>query len=365
MFTRTAVELHALATVRFESTHKLYGRAGTSTAKRPSGCSGQARLRKRRPPCYCSPRRVTVPAISRTCSACGMRLNAAVPTLPSSSMERYNSCHNIALILWSLHVNREEGMFPWGQRLHASHAPCSRTGNHIVRPDITQASSHCQCYISGCHPSCTDLARLLFTCLFWRLQSAASIEHGMNSMFQLGEAGTALTFCSCSCGFMALALQPPPCPLFPLVISPRWKHGDLARQSAHVEDTAQLLIIPQLSHSSLKACEACLSTVACCTYKSHVGLELSTSTSGCTPEMRTSGCTSLIWQAAACALQALKNFLAVDKHFADFVEDQFDFHSYCTRKMTLRAYIAMLRTEDDIYHNPYFFKVGPLSRRYS
>ena len=62
------------------------------------------------------------------------------------------------------------------------------------------------------------------------------------------------------------------------------------------------------------------------------------------------------------ALQALKNFLAVDKHFADFVEDQFDFHSYCTRKMTLRAYIAMLRTEDDIYHNPYFFKVVPLRR---
>ncbi|KAK9837789.1 hypothetical protein WJX74_005116 [Apatococcus lobatus] len=56
--------------------------------------------------------------------------------------------------------------------------------------------------------------------------------------------------------------------------------------------------------------------------------------------------------------KALKNFLAVDKHFADFVEDQFDFHGYCTRKMTLRAYIALLRTEDDIYHHPYFFKAA-------
>lgn len=39
---------------------------------------------------------------------------------------------------------------------------------------------------------------------------------------------------------------------------------------------------------------------------------------------------------------ALKNFLAVDKSFADIQEDQFDFHSYCIRKMTLRSY--MVRT---------------------
>jgi hypothetical protein len=30
--------------------------------------------------------------------------------------------------------------------------------------------------------------------------------------------------------------------------------------------------------------------------------------------------------------QALKRFLKVDAHFADFVEDQFDFHGYCMRK---------------------------------
>ncbi len=42
-------------------------------------------------------------------------------------------------------------------------------------------------------------------------------------------------------------------------------------------------------------------------------------------------------------MQALKTFLAVSKHFFDINEDQFDFHGYCIRKMTLRAYIDMLR----------------------
>ena len=40
-----------------------------------------------------------------------------------------------------------------------------------------------------------------------------------------------------------------------------------------------------------------------------------------------------------CLRQALKMFKEVEKHFADFDEDQFDFHSYCIRKMTLRAYV--------------------------
>ena len=42
-------------------------------------------------------------------------------------------------------------------------------------------------------------------------------------------------------------------------------------------------------------------------------------------------------------MQALKKFMAVSKHYFDIEEDQFDFHSYCIRKMTLRAYIEMLR----------------------
>ena len=42
-------------------------------------------------------------------------------------------------------------------------------------------------------------------------------------------------------------------------------------------------------------------------------------------------------------------FKAIELHFTDFDEDQFDFHSYCIRKMTLRAYIDMLRMEDRLW----------------
>eukprot|EP00290_Baffinella_frigidus_P057134 CAMPEP_0180361566 /NCGR_PEP_ID=MMETSP0989-20121125/12727_1 /TAXON_ID=697907 /ORGANISM="non described non described, Strain CCMP2293" /LENGTH=627 /DNA_ID=CAMNT_0022353277 /DNA_START=61 /DNA_END=1940 /DNA_ORIENTATION=+ len=56
--------------------------------------------------------------------------------------------------------------------------------------------------------------------------------------------------------------------------------------------------------------------------------------------------------------KALKNFRHVDKHFTDIVEDQFDFHSYCMRKMTLRSYIALLRTEDTIYRHKFFVRAA-------
>jgi len=52
--------------------------------------------------------------------------------------------------------------------------------------------------------------------------------------------------------------------------------------------------------------------------------------------------------------RALKNYISVDKHFTDIIEDQFDFHTYCVRKMTLRAYIRMLRMEDTIYGHSFF-----------
>jgi peptide alpha-N-acetyltransferase len=37
------------------------------------------------------------------------------------------------------------------------------------------------------------------------------------------------------------------------------------------------------------------------------------------------------------------------------IEDQFDFHTYCLRKMTLRAYIELLRCEDTIYKHKVCF----------
>lgn len=56
--------------------------------------------------------------------------------------------------------------------------------------------------------------------------------------------------------------------------------------------------------------------------------------------------------------RALKNFLAVEKHYADITEDQFDFHSYCLRKMTLRAYVDMLRFQDRLHSQAYFQKAA-------
>jgi len=56
--------------------------------------------------------------------------------------------------------------------------------------------------------------------------------------------------------------------------------------------------------------------------------------------------------------RALKKFLAVEKHYADMTEDQFDFHSYCLRKMTLRAYVSMLKFQDRLHSHPYFHKAA-------
>ncbi|XP_051147846.1 N-terminal acetyltransferase A complex auxiliary subunit NAA15 [Andrographis paniculata] len=56
--------------------------------------------------------------------------------------------------------------------------------------------------------------------------------------------------------------------------------------------------------------------------------------------------------------RALKKFLAVEKHYADITEDQFDFHSYCLRKMTLRTYVEMLKFQDRLHSYPYFRKAA-------
>lgn len=37
--------------------------------------------------------------------------------------------------------------------------------------------------------------------------------------------------------------------------------------------------------------------------------------------------------------RALKKFHTIEKFFNDIFDDQFDFHTYCIRKMTLRAYV--------------------------
>ncbi|GJD10187.1 N-alpha-acetyltransferase 15, NatA auxiliary subunit [Galdieria sulphuraria] len=54
--------------------------------------------------------------------------------------------------------------------------------------------------------------------------------------------------------------------------------------------------------------------------------------------------------------KALKLFKAVERHFQDIIEDQFDFHSYCLRKATLRAYIRVLRLEDKLFGQKYYLR---------
>lgn len=37
---------------------------------------------------------------------------------------------------------------------------------------------------------------------------------------------------------------------------------------------------------------------------------------------------------------------------------QFDFHTYCLRKMTLRAYVMLLKCEDTIYKHKFFVRAA-------
>merc|ERR1719316_1370762 len=52
--------------------------------------------------------------------------------------------------------------------------------------------------------------------------------------------------------------------------------------------------------------------------------------------------------------KALKKFHETFKHFDDIAEDQFDFHNYCLRKATLKAYVAMLRTQERLYSHKFY-----------
>ncbi|ELK10021.1 NMDA receptor-regulated 1-like protein [Pteropus alecto] len=55
------------------------------------------------------------------------------------------------------------------------------------------------------------------------------------------------------------------------------------------------------------------------------------------------------WREAACGLLL---------HFFEITDDQFDFHTYCMRKMTLRAYVDLLRLEDTLRRHAFYFKAA-------
>uniref|UniRef100_A0A182J3Q8 N-alpha-acetyltransferase 15, NatA auxiliary subunit n=1 Tax=Anopheles atroparvus TaxID=41427 RepID=A0A182J3Q8_ANOAO len=74
-----------------------------------------------------------------------------------------------------------------------------------------------------------------------------------------------------------------------------------------------------------------------------------------------------MWFQTECALafqrmekwgEALKKCHEVDRHFSEIIEDQFDFHTYCMRKMTLRSYVELLRLEDVLRRHPFYFRAA-------
>jgi len=59
--------------------------------------------------------------------------------------------------------------------------------------------------------------------------------------------------------------------------------------------------------------------------------------------------------------ESLKKCTEVDRHFIEITEDQFDFHIYCMRKMTLMAYVGLLRLEDILKSHPFYFTAAKVA----
>jgi len=56
--------------------------------------------------------------------------------------------------------------------------------------------------------------------------------------------------------------------------------------------------------------------------------------------------------------KALTKLYSVEKHFEDISEDQFDFHTWCLRKTTLRAYVDMLKYQENLRGHRFFLKAA-------
>lgn len=58
---------------------------------------------------------------------------------------------------------------------------------------------------------------------------------------------------------------------------------------------------------------------------------------------------------------ALKKCYEIDSFFNEVTEDQFDFHTYCMRKMTLRSYVRLLRMEDVLRSHKFYFDAAEMA----
>merc|ERR1719361_408814 len=61
--------------------------------------------------------------------------------------------------------------------------------------------------------------------------------------------------------------------------------------------------------------------------------------------------------------KALKMYNETFKHFNDIAEDKFDFHNYCLRKTTLKAYVAMLRMQERLYSHKFYRELYDMKSR--
>uniref|UniRef100_A0A4W3JXP8 N-alpha-acetyltransferase 15, NatA auxiliary subunit a n=1 Tax=Callorhinchus milii TaxID=7868 RepID=A0A4W3JXP8_CALMI len=77
-----------------------------------------------------------------------------------------------------------------------------------------------------------------------------------------------------------------------------------------------------------------------------------------------------MWFQTECALayqsvnkygDSLKKCHEIERHFAEITDDQFDFHTYCMRKMTLRSYVDLLKLEDVLRCHPFYFKAAKVA----
>ncbi|MCP9259645.1 N-alpha-acetyltransferase 16, NatA auxiliary subunit [Dirofilaria immitis] len=60
--------------------------------------------------------------------------------------------------------------------------------------------------------------------------------------------------------------------------------------------------------------------------------------------------------------EALKNAMKWKGfHFLGIIEDQFDFHTYCIRKMTLCSYIGLLRLEDVLRRHKFYYEAARIA----
>ncbi|CAB1327365.1 unnamed protein product [Coregonus sp. 'balchen'] len=55
---------------------------------------------------------------------------------------------------------------------------------------------------------------------------------------------------------------------------------------------------------------------------------------------------------------ALKKCHEIERHFVEITDDQFDFHTYCMRKMTLCSYVDLLKLEDVLRMHPFYSKAA-------